>query len=239
MTVLISSDIQKASPGELITLFQLDCSSFSDEAGTLYFTPSALTTSEIVFDGKTYTPIDIEAEGFEWSGNSAFPNPKLRITNVHLLASALVITYQDLIGAEVRRIRTFRQYLDNGATPDPDQIFDIDVFKVEQKTIHNQTMIEWKLSTAIDQENALLPSEQLVRDYCTRLYRRNIPNSTSFDYSKVTCRYAGAAMFTRTNTVTTNPALDVCAKTLNACKLRFGAENPLPFKGCPGLGRMR
>ena len=238
MTTLIASDLQKAHVGELVTLFQLDCSSFS-EGGILYFTPSALTTGEIIYDGQVYTPVDIEADGFEWNGQGAFPTPTLRITNVHMLASSLVITYNDLIGAEVKRIRTLRHYLDDGATPDSGQTFDIDVYKIEQKTAHNQRFIEWKLSTAIDQEGAVLPSDQLVRDYCSRIYRRHIPNSTSFDYSKVTCRYAGAAMFTKTGAVTTNHSLDVCAKTLNACKLRFGAGEPLPFKGCPGVGRLR
>jgi phage-related protein len=32
-----------------------------------------------------------------------------------------------------------------------------------------------------------------------------------------------------------NAALDQCAKTLTACKVRFGAAVDLPFGGAPGL----
>lgn len=233
----LRADLQKSFPGELITLFQLDCSKI--EAGpVLFFTPSSMNNGPILFGGNSYTPVDIEAEGFEWTGQGAFPTPILRLSNVTQAATALVNTYQDLIGAEVRRIRTLSQYLDNGATPDSGQIFAMDVFKVEQKTLHNRTLIEWKLSAAVDQQGSRLPSEVLIRDYCTRMYR--LPNgSGGFDYSEASCRYSGSNYFDSENNPTANPALDRCSKTLEGCKARFGQNSPLPFKGCPGMGRTR
>lgn len=233
----LRADLQKSFPGELITLFQLDCSKI--EAGpVLFFTPASQDAGTVLFDGNEYTPVDIDAEGFEWNGRGAFPTPTLRLSNVTQTATALVNSYQDLIGAEVRRIRTLSQYLDNGTTPDPGQIFAIDIFKVEQKTLHSRTVIEWKLSAAVDQQGTRLPSEVLIRDYCTRLYR--VPNgSGGFDYSESSCRYSGSEYFDSENNSTVDPNLDRCSKTLTACKLRFGANNPLPFKGCPGMGRVR
>lgn len=233
----LRSDLQKSFPGELVTLFQLDCSRIA--AGPiLYFTPSSSNNDAIQFDGQSYTPIDIEAEGFEWSGQGAFPTPTLRLSNVTQAATALVNTYQDLIGAEVRRIRTLSQYLDNGDTPDPGQIFSVDIFKVEQKTVHNRSIIEWKLSAAIDQQGSALPSQILVRDYCTRHYR--VPDgSGDFDYSRVSCRYAGDNYFDAENNSTLDPNEDRCSHTLTGCKLRFGENAKLPFKGCPGMAKLR
>lgn len=233
----LRADLQKTFPGTLITLFQLDLFNI-DRGPVLLFTPSSMDNEPIVHDGLTYTPVDIEAEGFEWNGQGAFPTPTLRLSNVDQIGTALVNSHHDLIGAEVRRIRTLSQYLDNGETPDPTQIFSIDAFRVEQKTIHNRTVIEWKLSAAIDQQGVKLPAEMLVRDYCTRTYRRPNPDG-SFDYSKSNCRYAEDVYFDKENNPTSNPLLDYCPKLLSSCKLRFGQNSPLPFKACPGLGRVR
>lgn len=233
----LRSDLQKSSPGELVTLFQLDCSRI-ESGPILYFTPSSLNNDAIQYGGESYTPVDIEAEGFEWSGQGAFPTPTLRLSNVTSAATALVNTYQDLIGAEVRRIRTLSQYLDDGDTPDPGQIFSIDIYRIEQKTVHNRSLIEWKLSTAVDQQGSRLPSEILVRDYCTRSYR--VPDGEGdFDYSMVSCRYAGTDYFNAANEPTLVPAEDRCSHTLTGCKLRFGDNAKLPFKGCPGMARLR
>lgn len=229
-------DVQTSHFGDLITLFQVDCSIFASGT-TLYFTPTAYIGTPVLWNGNLYTPIDIMAEGFEYNAKGAFPTPVLRMSNVTNLASSLVIAYNDLVGAKVTRIRTLKQYLDNGATPDPTQIFTPDVYVVEQKVTHNKKMIEWKLSAAIDQEGATLPNFILVRDYCSRVYRRWDAVKGEFRYESATCPYAGAAMYDLNNNTTTDPTVDVCSKNLPACKLRFGATNPLPYKGIPSLGR--
>ena len=232
----IERDVQQAFPGRLITLFQLDCTNIPD-GSILYVTPTTSSDVAVTFGGITYTPIDIEATGFEWSGSSAFPNPTLRMSNVTQLASALVISYGDLIGATVTRIRTFDQYLDDGATPDPLQMFQPDVYQVEQKTKHTRTSIEWKLSASIDQQGVMIPGFPLVRDYCNHVFRFYDAANDVMKYERATCPYTGP-YFDISNNSTTNPAQDACPKTLTGCRARFGTD-PLPFKGVPGLGRFR
>lgn len=234
----LNANAQSASFGEMVTLFQLDCTSIPG-GSVLHFTSSVFNDEAIVFNAQAYTPVDITAEGFEYSGQAAFPTPILKLSNVTKLGSALVLTYDDLIGAQLTRIRTLKQYLDDGATPDPSQIFTPDVYVVEQKMRHTRTSIEWKLSASIDQQGAKLPSYDLARDYCSREYRRYNAVTEETDYSTATCRYSGAYL-DENGDVTLDPALDVpCPKTLTGCKDRFGANAPLPFKGCPGLGRFR
>lgn len=235
MTTVINN-VQKASPGQLITLFELDCSAFADDT-ILRFTSSVNGETPITWNGEEFTPVDIEAEGFEYNSQAAFPTPVIRLSNVNKLASALVITYNDLIGAKLTRIRTFREFLDDGDNADPAQIFMPDVYIVDQKVTHSSTKIEWKLTAAVDQQGTMLPNFVMVRDYCARVYRR--PNGAGgFKYEKATCPYAGTSYFNINNQSTT-AANDVCAKTLTACELRFGTQVPLPFKGFPGLARFR
>lgn len=237
MTIL-ASDVQRSYPGQLVTLFQLDCTNLAN--GTiLYFTPTTSSAGEaILFNGITYTPVDIEATGFEWTGSSAFPTPTLRLSNVDRLASALVIAYEDLIGATLTRIRTFSQYLDDGDTPDPLQIFPPDVYQVEQKTMHTRKQIEWKLSAAVDQQGMKIPSFPLVRDYCNHVYRKYDAVNDVMKYERATCPYSGD-YYDSSNIVTDDPRADMCPKTLGGCRARFGENTPLPFKGLPGLGRFK
>lgn len=241
--VSIIEDLQRPYIGELVTLYQLDCTKIGGEV--YYFTATAETggVTEVVFDGITYTAVEIDADGFEYNGQGAFPTPTLRLSNVTSFASSLVIANEDLLGATLVRIRTLKRFLDSGDSPDPLQIFAPDVYTVEQKTVHNRRMIEWKLSASIDQQGLEIPSRKLVRDYCDNTYRVWDPVNGTFNYNHATCPYNestnGGKMFTLTNEETLDPTLDGCPKTLPACQIRFGENAPLPFKGCPGLGRFR
>lgn len=239
---MLTADLQRSYVGELVTLYQLDCTNFP--SGTiLYFTATADGNADVIFNGVTYTAVEIEADGFQYNTNGAFPTPTLRLSNVTNYASSLVIANQDLIGAKLIRIRTLRQYLDDGSAADPQQIFAPDVYFVEQKTKHTRTSIEWKLSSAVDQQGTELPNFVLVRDFCSRVYRTYDSINAVFNYNHATCPYNDSinagAMFDVTNVSTVNPTLDRCPKTLPGCKVRFGVHGDLPFKGLPGLGRYR
>lgn len=230
----IAQESQSFSPDDLVVLFELDATALG--GSVLRFTSSAWETQSIVFDTNTYVPVPIEAEGFEWNGRGQFPTPTLRISNVNKVASAVVIDFDDLLGATVKRTRTFRQFLDDGATPDTTAIFPIDVYKVERKTAHNKVFIEWELSSAIDQEGKRIPGRQVLRDACTHKYRRW--TGSVFDYVDATCPYTGTANFDETGQSTTNDK-DRCGKRLSDCRLRFGEHGTLPTRAFPGLARIR
>jgi lambda family phage minor tail protein L len=234
----IAQESQSFSPDDLVVLFELDATSIG--GSILRFTSSAWEDKEIKFDANTYSPVPVEAEGFEWNGRGTFPTPTLRISNVNKVASAAVIDYEDLLGATVKRIRTFRQFLDDGASPDTTATFPIDIYKVERKTAHNKVFIEWELSSAIDQEGRKLPARQVLRDACTHRYRTW--NGSTFNYTDVTCPYVGTALFDEIGTSldpTTEQAKDRCGKKLSDCRLRFTEHGKLPTRAFPGLARIR
>ena len=230
----IAQESQSFSPDDMVVLFELDATTIG--GSILRFTSSAWEDKEIKFDDNTYSPVPVEAEGFEWNGRGTFPTPTLRVSNVNKVASAAVIDYEDLLGATVKRTRTFRQFLDDGTSPDPTATFPIDIYKVERKTAHNKVFIEWELSSAIDQEGRRLPGRQVLRDACTHKYRTW--NGSAFDYSNVTCPYVGSALFDETGTAATNET-DRCGKKLSDCRLRFGEHGKLPTRAFPGLARIR
>lgn len=239
VTPALHAASQSSQPGPYIELFQIDATAITGEV--YCFTPAvgpAASGGTIRFNGLVYTPIDMESEGFELKANGAFPMPKIRLSNVNRVMANLVGQYNDLLGARITRIRTFAQFLDDGATPDVNSTFPPDVYKIERKSGLEGEQVEFELSAAVDQEGRLLPGRLILRDGCTRPYRRYTGAGT-FDYSAATCRYCGEAMWRIDGTPTSNMAEDVCGKKTSDCKLRFGANAVLPFGGFPGVSRVR
>jgi lambda family phage minor tail protein L len=195
----------------------------------------------VSFNGTVYTPFPITVTGFEWSGQGTMPRPKMRIDNTVKaagstvpLAASLVITFADMLGAQVTRLRTFASMLDGQPNADPSAVFEPDIFRIDRKSLHDKTVIEFELAATFDQEGLQLPARQVLRDVCNFRYRQYNSVTAEFDYG--TCPYTGSNYFTYAGTATTDPSQDVCRKILTACLLRFGQTTPLPIAGFPGVG---
>jgi lambda family phage minor tail protein L len=231
---VISEVAQKLTPDAIVSLYKLDLSSLG--GSTHYFVSGAEHGEGIVFNTITYHPLDVEVSGFEMNGVGALPQPSLRIANREGFVQTMLATFGDIVGSKFTRIRTFARYLDDGAEPDPGAYFGPDIFVIEQKVAENSLFVEFSLSASIDQEGKMLPGRQVVRDTC--LWRYRVWNGASFDYSKAQCPYTGSSYFDLDNQATTQD-LDQCSRRITGCKLRFGASNPLPFGGFPGVSRIR
>lgn len=235
----INQVAQDPSPGQLITLYELDLAPLGD-ATVMRFTPDHLVNgNDIVFRGYAYDHVDVAAKGFEITGNGPIPTPSIQVANVGALLSGLLLQYEDLVGAMVRRIRTFSSFLDGGPdAAEANYAFAADVYVVENKQAHTKTHVEWKLSSVLDQQGRKLPGRQVLRDTCLHRYRFYNPTTTSFEYTNATCPYSGTNYWTAQGDVTT-AANDRCGKRLSDCKLRFGTTGVLPTRAFPGAARFR
>lgn len=236
MTNTINSVAQEFNPGALVHLYVVDLTALG--GGITRWADSSDGTSAIVFDGDTYTPMRIEADGFEWTGKGAIPTPTIRIFPTDGIKAAM-LTYGDFIGGKITRIKTFSRFLDGKPDADPDQRFPDEIYYFEQKTLFNKNAVEWSLSSALDQEGIQLPKRKVLKDVCELVYR--VYNGSSFDYVDAAdggCPYTGSSYFdVNGNSVTID--LDKCGKRLSECKRRFGANATLPFGGFPGATGFR
>ena len=124
----IVNEIQNLSPSAVIEMFELD---FGDsETNNIFFHAGTNELRQnIVWQGKTYMALPIEANGFDISSKGELPRPKLTIANIDGMFSSLIRQYDDLIGLKLIRRRTFARYLDavnftNGnPTADPQYSF--------------------------------------------------------------------------------------------------------------------
>ena len=233
MTNKITAVSQSLATDELVELYQVDLSKLG--GGVLYLSPQTNGTTAIAFDGNTYTPIAIEASGFEITGNSSLPTPTMKVQSTASLQAAMN-TYNDFIGGKVTRIRTFKQFLDGESNADPTQHFPIDVFYIERKTLSNKNEIEWELSAILDQMGVKLPRRKILKDICTARYRYY--NGTAFVYTSVKdggCPYNGSSYFDVEGNTVTDPADDKCGKRMSECERRYGTNGKLPFFGFPGV----
>lgn len=232
----IEEDKQSLTPGRRIELFEFDA---TEQGGTVYyFVSSYVEEQPLVWQGNSFTPLPIFASGFEMNGKGSFPQPRLRLSNVLFLPGAIINDIGDPLGAKITRWVTFADYLDDGASPDPDEHFMPQVFYVERKTAQNRIFVEFQLASIIDQEGRYLPKRQIIRDTCSFIYRTYDASTGEFNYTKATCPYTGDKMVTNTGEVTLNPTEDKCGKRLSDCRKRFG-EVPLPYGGFPAVARLR
>ena len=156
--------------------------------------------SYIIWQGKTYYPAPIQAEGFDISSRGTLPTPVMRMTAqkeegvqaLSLLRRA-IHKYGDIVGAKVTRIRTFAKYLDpdnfssisqidgkqgiyesnfpDQYEPDPYAEFPRDIFYIERKSNENKINLEYELSALIDVEGVKLPRRVILSNKCGFTYR--------------------------------------------------------------------
>lgn len=260
---LLVKTAQSLAPGTRIELFDFDATKIGGDF--VRWVSAFKSPTPISWQGNTYVPLPIEAEGFEVTGTGTIPRPTLRISNVLLVPGAIINELGDPLGAVVTRWVTFEKFLDGESDADAHQHFLPQIFTVERKITQNKVFVQFELSSAIDQEGRLLPRRQAVRDTCSHVYRTWDPSldggAGGFNYAGVNCPYVGfddpdplrAGPFYDLNDIEVpNPEDDVCAKRLISCKKRFHvtparaiefglaeARQPLPYWGFPALAKIK
>tara|TARA_Y100000004_G_C8920352_1_gene415140 strand:+ start:503 stop:1534 length:1032 start_codon:yes stop_codon:yes gene_type:complete len=115
------SDLTLSNPSAIIELFQVRLSAELHGSNDIYYFHAGINDfgdTDIVFADQAYARIPVKAEGFEYTNTGTLPRPTLTISNLGSgMTSLLLLANQttagnDLGGAEVRRIRTLKKYLD-------------------------------------------------------------------------------------------------------------------------------
>ena len=236
----LAENLQSSAPGAMVTLYEADLRPM--RGPILYFTPhvGSAAAGAVMFGGKSYLPTPIVIEGFEANNRGEMPRPRMRMSNVGTALLSLMLTYQDLVGAIMRRLRTLSRHLDGAPDADPLAIIDTQVYRINRKTAQNPAFVEWELASPLDHEAAIVPKGQFLPNYCLANYRAWNPTENAYDVdtSALACPYAGAAAFDINDQPTTQEN-DRASKTLGCCRVRFGTNAVLPFMNTPGVGRIR
>lgn len=120
---------------------------------------------------------------------------------------------------------------DRNPTADPNEHFLAEIWFIERKVSETKEVVEFELTTAIDLNGEQLPGRQIISGVCGWLIRCG--------YRGPFCGYTGPAVADANDVPTTDPARDQCGGRVGSCKLRFGADKPLPYGGFPASGLLR
>lgn len=228
----IQTDIQKLAPGAIVELFEIDLTPFGGSLLRFHAGTNSML-GNITWQGNAYTAFPVAASGFEFNGQAQAPRPKLQVANVAGAITALVLQYDDIVGAKVTRKRTLAKYLDavnfpggSNPTADPSASFADDVFYIDRKSMENNVVVEFELAPAMDVTGVQLPRRHIVQNVCVWKYR------------SADCGWTGTTYYDANDAATTQ-ANDVCGKRLSSCQARFGSNAPLPFGGFPAAGLIR
>jgi len=226
-------ELAKLNPSAIIELFELHLDNTlhgSTDVYRFHAGANADVDGNVVFNGNTYTRIPVKADGFEFTNTGTLPRPTLTISNLDGTMTTLLLLVNattagnDLGGAEVRRIRTLKKFLDGESTADPNAKFPDERWYVDRKANESRDSVTFELASKFDLAGQKLPKRQIVANVCQWIYRSSECSYTGTDYYDV-----------NGNEVDTE-AEDVCGKRVASCKLRFGNTAELPFGSFPGAG---
>ena len=240
-------ELAKINPSAIIELFELRLDSTLHGSNTIYrfhAGANADVTGDIVFDGETYQRFAIKADGFEYTNTGTLPRPTLTISNLGSEVTAIMLavnattTGNDLGGAEVRRIRTLKKYLDGESAADPNVQFPQERWFIDRKASETRDIVSFELASKFDLAGQKLPRRQLIANICQWKYRGDsgeCPYNPSTGPGK-NINGVNYRRFDANDQPVTTDAEDVCGKRISSCKCRFGENGELPFGSFPGVG---
>lgn len=243
---MILADVQLLTPGNLVTLYELDCTAI----GGLTERYHNHNDGVITWQGHQYFPWAIEARDFERTGEGQQPMPELSVGNIGEddegspitgVVSALCLALDDLVGATLIRRRTFAKYLDavnfegGNPTADPNEHMPDERWLVSQKKLETPEIVTFVLGSPLQFDNVQLPRRQIMANMCVWLTMAEPEGGYRGSY----CGYTGSAMFDKDGNPVADPSLDKCGGRVSDCKKRFGEWQPLSFGGFPSADRIR
>ena len=226
-------DLAKLEQNALIELFEVDLRQLRDSdgiSGELYrfYAGTNEKSQPIVWQGKTYQPFGVKADGFELSGNGPSNRPTLTIGNVGGFVTALCNRFEQCLGGVVRRRLVYMHYLDavnfegGNKQADPSQEA-LSYFLIEQLSSLNRSIAQFTLALPSETDSALIGA-RMITTTCSWLYR------------SVECGYTGKAVADEKDQPTTDPQKDKCSGLLTGCKLRNNTQNYGGFVSVDKLG---
>lgn len=226
-------ELAKLEQTALLDLYEFDLTRLTasnGDRGELYrfYAGSNELNQPIIWQGNTYQPFGIKAEGFELSGQGASNRPTLTVVNLDGFVTALASKFEQGLGAIVRRRQVYAKFLDaanfaNGNRNADPQQERVSYYVVEQLTALTHEQATFTLALPTETDNAVINP-------------RTILITCGWVYRSAECGYTGRAVADEKDQPTTDPKKDNCSGCLRGCQLRNNVRNYGGFIGVNKLG---
>ena len=229
-------ELAQIAPSAIIELFEMTLDSTlhgSTDTFRWHNGANAEVTGNIVWNGNSYIRLPVQAEGFEYNNTGALPRPTLTISNLDGTMTTLLLLVNattpgnDLGGAQVKRIRTLKKYLDGETAADAHAKFPDEIWFVDRKANETRDAVSFELASKFDLAGVMVPRRQILANIC------------QWEYRSAECGYTGTNYFDANDVSVASASNDKCGKRIGSCKKRFGETAELPFGSFPGAGLTR
>lgn len=222
ITTKFQLELAKLEQSALIELFEIDLRELVNETGDKgelyrFYAGSNELNQPIVWQGNVYQPYGVSVTGFELSTQGPSNRPTMTLVNVSGLVSGLANSFNQCLGAVVRRRKVYMQYLDavnfmhGNPNADPYQEI-VSYFVIEQLSNHKRDAVTFTLALPLEMDNALIPCRTVLIT-CPWVYRGS------------ECGYTGPPVADEKGQPTNDPKKDKCGGQCSDCALRKNTRN--------------
>lgn len=238
----VYEELSVLNPSAIIELFELHLDNNLHGSSDIFRWHSGVNdtvTGNLYWNGQQYFRVPVKAEGFEYKNTGTLPRPTLTVSNSGREITTLLLLVNattagnDLAGAEVRRIRTLKRFLDavnfaeGNSSADPYAAFPEERWFIDRKSSESRNAVSFELASRFDLAGQKMPKRQCIANIC------------QWEYRSSECSYTGDNYFDVNNNPAASLAQDRCGKRISSCKLRFGENEPLPFGSFPSVGLIK
>lgn len=191
----IDIQLQSLSPDAEVELFEFRVFPDDPSSTEVYFFHNGTNRlgGSVVFDGDTYARYAVEVSGYDKETTGVIPRVRARFSNTQRLFTALALNFNDMLGAQLLRRRTYVRFLDavnfpGGVNPtaDPTQQLPIDVHYLNRKVHESKDLVDLEFTALTDMEGHYIPRRTMQVNNCQFAYR-----------DSVTCGHTGAPLYTK------------------------------------------
>lgn len=226
-------ELAKLEQNALLTLFEVDMRHLIDKSGDRgelfrFYAGNNEFQQPLVWQGHTYQPFGIKAEGFELSGQGPSNRPTLTVANLNGFVTGLANDFKQCLGAIVRRRQVYAKFLDavnfktGNREADPQQER-VSYYLIEQLNQLTHEIATFTLALPTETDNAVINS-------------RTILVTCSWVYRSAECGYTGDAVADEKDQPTVDLKKDKCSGCLRGCQLRNNTRNYGGFIAVNKLG---
>ena len=174
-----TSELQKINPSAIMELFVLELNTLMHGSNQIYRFHAGTNqlNNSIIWQGDSYDPFPIQAEGFEYSGTGSLPRPTFTVSNLFGFVSALIIdtnkvtAKNDLQGAKFTRRRVLASSLDHANFTDGVNIFGTpnanefpqEIYYIDRKVTENRDFVQFVCVSVIDLQGIRCQKRQVTR----------------------------------------------------------------------------
>ena len=178
MDEVIHQEIMSLEPSTLVVLYEINLDKKIDGGRYYFHAGENGYGNSIIYQGNEYFYHPISAQGFDFV-EKQLPRPTLTADNSDSFFSLKTRFFEDFIGYEVSRIRTFVKFLapenfPNNVNPfgaGGEESFPTETYVVNKKTVENNKIVTFELASPLEKEGGEIPSRKIVCNTCQWRYR--------------------------------------------------------------------